>query len=76
MSTVVEKLELLRLDYLAHASLAVKNDTVAKQLGRRLLELCPNENTRLVEYFACTKCGLPRARDGAGVKCSGCPKKH
>jgi hypothetical protein len=70
--SVEEKLDSLRLEYLAHASVAVQNEGLAKQLGRRLLEVCPNKNTRLIEYFCCLRCGLPRARDGNATQCSGC----
>ena len=73
MSSVENKMDKLRLDYLSHAALVVKNPTLAKNLGRRFLQVCPNKNTRLVDYFACLKCGMPRARDGSGKNCSGCP---
>lgn len=67
-----EKLRQMRLEYLTHAAVAVKNKAEAKILGRRFLSLCDNKNTRPLEYFCCLKCGLPRAIDGGGVECSGC----
>jgi hypothetical protein len=75
MTGVEAKLQQLRLEYLSHAAVAVKNEVLAKQLGRRLVELCPNKNTRLLEYFACPKCGLPRSQDGCTSQCTGCKTK-
>lgn len=71
--SVDEKLDSLNLEFLTHAAVAVKNVIIAKQLGRRLLQNCKNKNTRLVEYFCCLRCGLPRTRGGSKEKCQGCP---
>lgn len=72
--SVDDQLEVLSLEFLTHAAVAVSNDAIAKQLGRKLLQKCKNKNARLVEYFCCLKCGFPRVRDGPGVRCQGCPR--
>lgn len=72
MTSLEEKLDKLRLEYLSHGALVVKRPQLAKQLGRKFLQLCPNKTSRLAEYFCCLNCGLPRAHDMGGRGCAGC----
>lgn len=70
--SIEDKLDLLRLEYLAHGSMVVKNEETARHMGRKLLQLCNNRNVKPLEYFCCLECGLPRALDKGTQKCNGC----